>query len=154
MLVPCLSGCSHQKIYHEQHNPWFSVRSYRAPATALGKGTPLAAWCECRPVVRAAAEAAERRAMGETVDAASWRAMGQVLSGLLPACRAAGELGEREQKKLEAAIARAVVSTQEVVIGMLHEYRESTRKRQGRPNRRSWTSGGARSGAGGRYEPG
>ena len=98
------------------------------PATAPGKGTPLAAWCECRPVVRAAAEAAERRAMGETVDAASWRAVRQVLSGLLPACRAAGELGEREQKKLEAAIARAVVSTQEVVIGMLHEYRESTRK--------------------------
>ena len=31
-----------------------------------------------------------------------------VLSGLLPACKAAGELGEWEQKKLEAAVARAV----------------------------------------------
>ena len=59
---------------------------------------------------------------------ASWRAVRQVLSGLLPACKAAGELGEREQKKLEATVARAVVSTQEVVIEMLHEYRESTRK--------------------------
>ena len=39
-----------------------------------------------------------------------------VLSGLLPACKAAGELGEWEQKKLEAAVARAVVSAQEVVI--------------------------------------
>ena len=51
-----------------------------------------------------------------------------MLSGLLPACKAAGELGECEQKKLEASVARAVVSTQEVVIGMLHDYRESTRK--------------------------
>ena len=31
------------------------------------------------------------------------------LAGLLPACRAAGELDERGQKKLEAAVARAVV---------------------------------------------
>ena len=54
--------------------------------------------------------------------------MRQVLSGLLPTCKAAGELGEREQKKLEATMARAIVSTQEVVIEMLHEYRESTRK--------------------------
>ena len=30
------------------------------PATAIDKNTPMAAWCECRPVVRAAAEAAER----------------------------------------------------------------------------------------------
>jgi len=43
-------------------------------------------------------------------------------------CKAAGELGEREQKKLEAAVARAVVRAQEVVIAMLHEYRESTRE--------------------------
>ena len=98
------------------------------PATALDKGTPLAAWCECRPVVRAAAAAAEKRTEGGAVDAASWRAVRQVLSGLLPPCKAAGELGEREQKKLEATMARAIVSTQEVVIEMLHEYRESTRK--------------------------
>ena len=31
------------------------------------------------------------------------------------------------QKKLEAAVARAVVKAQEVVTGMLREYRESTR---------------------------
>ena len=51
-----------------------------------------------------------------------------VLSGLLPACKAAGELGEWEQKKLEAAVARAVVSAQEVVVVILLEYKESTRK--------------------------
>ena len=32
------------------------------PAVALDRGTPVGEWCECRPVVRAAAEAAERRA--------------------------------------------------------------------------------------------
>jgi len=98
------------------------------PATALDRDTPLAAWCECRRVVRAAAEAAEGRAQGEAVGAASWEAVRLVLSGLLPACKAAGELGEREHKKLEAAVARAVVRAQEVVIAMLHEYRESTRE--------------------------
>ena len=67
----------------------------------------------------AAAEAAERRTKGETVDAASWRAVRQVLSGLLPTCKAAGELGEWEQKNLEATVARAVVRAQEVVIEML-----------------------------------
>ena len=51
-----------------------------------------------------------------------------MLSGLLPTCKAAGELGEWEQKNLEATVARAVVRAQEVVIEMLHEYRESTRK--------------------------
>ena len=45
-----------------------------------------------------------------------------VLSGLLPECKAAGELGKWEQKKLEAAVARAVVSAQEAVIVMLLEY--------------------------------
>ena len=39
------------------------------------------------------------------------------LGAVLPTCRAAGELGEREQKKLEApAPARAVVSAQGVVV--------------------------------------
>ena len=37
------------------------------PAVALDRGTPMGDWCECRPVVRAAAEAAERRAKGEAV---------------------------------------------------------------------------------------
>ena len=50
-----------------------------------------------------------------------------MLSGL-PTCKAAGELGEWEQKNLEATVARAVVRAQEVVIEMLHEYREPTRK--------------------------
>ena len=45
-----------------------------------------------------------------------------VLSGycrgcFLQACKAAGELGEREQKKLEAAVARVVVSAQDVRAG-------------------------------------
>ena len=92
----------------------------------------MAAWCECRParpVVRAAAEAAERCARGEAVDVEEGlRAVRMALTGLLPACRAAGELDERGQKKLEAAVARAVISAQAVVTAMLHEYKESTRK--------------------------
>tara|TARA_B100000795_G_scaffold221407_1_gene176072 strand:- start:290 stop:637 length:348 start_codon:yes stop_codon:yes gene_type:complete len=72
----------------------------------------------------AAAEAAERRTKGETVDAASWRAVRQVLSGLLPTCKAR-RVGAEEAR---GTVARAVVSAQEVVIEMLHEYRESTRK--------------------------
>ena len=55
-----------------------------------------------------------RGAPGNTREAVGVARM--VLSGLLPACKAAGELGEWEQKKLEAAVARAVVSAQEVVI--------------------------------------
>ena len=43
-------------------------------------------------------------------------------SGLLSTCKAAGKLGEREQKEIEAAVARAVVSAHEVVIVMLHAY--------------------------------
>ena len=54
--------------------------------------------CECRPVVRTAAEAAERRNRGEAVDEEGWRAVRMALMGLLPACRAAGELDERGQK--------------------------------------------------------
>jgi hypothetical protein len=75
------------------------------PATALDRDTPLAAWCECRRVVRAAAEAAEGRAHNyaprgtSAVGAASWEAVRSVLSGLLPACKATGELGERERSR-------------------------------------------------------
>ena len=36
-------------------------------------------------------------------------------------------MDERGQKKPEAAVARAVVKAQEVVTGMLREYKESTR---------------------------
>ena len=56
-------------------------------------------------VVRTAAEVAERRNRGEAVDEEGWRAVRMALTGLLPACRAAGELDERGQKKLEAAVA-------------------------------------------------
>ena len=80
----------------------------------------------CR-VVRAAAEAAERRAKGEAVDEEGWTAVRMTLAGLLPACKAVEEMDERGQKKLEAAVARAVVKAQEVVTGMLWEYKESTR---------------------------
>ena len=66
-------------------------------------------------MVRAAAEVAERRAKGEAVDEESWRAVRMTLAGLLPACKAAEGMDERGQKKLEAAIARAVVKAQEVV---------------------------------------
>ena len=102
--------------------------------------------------MRAAAEAAERCTRVEAVDDEGWRAVRMALTGLLPACRAAGELGEREQKKLEAAVARAVVRTQEVVMVMLREYKEFTRGESagGRPSGRSWTHGGARSSAVGR----
>ena len=78
------------------------------PAVALDRGTPMGEWCECRPVVRAAAEVAERRAKGEAVDEESWRAVRMTLAGLLPACKAAEGMDERGQKKLEAAVARAV----------------------------------------------
>ena len=79
------------------------------PATAVDRDAPMAAWCKCRPVVRAAAEAAERRARGKAVDEEGWQAVRMALTGLLPACRAAGEMDERGQKKLEAAVARAVI---------------------------------------------
>ena len=36
-------------------------------------------------------------------------------------------MDEQGQKKLEAAVVRAVVKAQEVVTGMLREYKESTR---------------------------
>ena len=98
------------------------------PAVAVDEDTPMAAWCECRRVVRAAAEAAERRARGEAVDEESWRAVRLALTGLLPTCRAAGEMDERGQKKLEAAVARAVIRAQAVVTAMLREYKEYTRK--------------------------
>jgi len=47
-----------------------------------------------------------------------------VLTGLLPPCGAVGELDERGQKKLEAAVARAVIGAQAVVTAMLREYKE------------------------------
>ena len=75
--------------------------------------------------------------------------MRQVLSGL-PTCKAAGELGEWEQKNLEATVARAVVRAQEVVIEMLHEYMNSACLAA----RENWTRGGARSGANERYSGG
>ena len=53
------------------------------PAVALDRGTPMGAWCECRPVVRAAAEAAERRTRGEAVDGEGWRAVRMALAELL-----------------------------------------------------------------------
>ena len=40
-------------------------------------------------------------------------------------------MDERGQKKLEAAVARAVVKAQEVVTVMLREYKESKRGRRG-----------------------
>ena len=52
------------------------------PATALDRNMPLAAWCECRPVVRAAAEAADQRTKGEAVDEEGWRAVRMALTGL------------------------------------------------------------------------
>ena len=42
------------------------------PAVALDRDTPVGEWCGCRPVVRAAAEAAERRAKGEAVGEEGW----------------------------------------------------------------------------------
>ena len=92
------------------------------PATALSLGTPLGSWCErmCRRVVWCvyrsgggwAARPGGGRGRGGLVGHEDGR-----LGAVLPTCRAAGELGEREQKKLEApAPARAVVSAQGVVV--------------------------------------
>ena len=107
------------------------------PVTAVDKNTPMATWCECRPVVRAAAETAERCARGEAVDEEGWRAVRMALTGLLPACRAAGELDERGQKKLEAAVARTVIRAQAVVTAMLYASIRSPRARRGQPSGRS-----------------
>ena len=73
------------------------------PATALSLGTRRSA--RTAPGVKecvgasysayTAAEAAGRRALGEAVDEAGWWAMRMVPSGLLPTCRAVGELGAR-----------------------------------------------------------
>ena len=38
------------------------------------------------------------------------------------------QLGEHDRRRLEASVAKAVVEAQEAVIGMLHEYREATRR--------------------------
>ena len=73
----------------------------------------MAAWCACRPAVRAAAEAAERRRAGGAVSDAGWEAVRMVLCGLLPECRAAAGLGERERPRLEAEVTKAVVAAQE-----------------------------------------
>ena len=51
-----------------------------------------------------------------------------VLTGLLPECRAAMELGERERRRLEGEVTKAVVEAQEIVVSMLREYREVTRR--------------------------
>ena len=70
----------------------------------------------------------ERRARGEAVGGAGWEAVRMVLAGLLPECRAAAELGERGCRRLEASIAKAVVEVQQLVVEMLHTYREATRR--------------------------
>ena len=72
---------------HENvHAPTYLHFFLAVPTVALDRGTPMGEWCECRPVVRAAAEAAERRAKGEAVDEESRRAVRMTLAGLLPAC--------------------------------------------------------------------
>jgi len=77
------------------------------PATALDKGTPLAAWCECRPVVRAAAEAAERRTEGGTVDAASWRAVERGQQDVVCSCVIAFDvLGQLSMAMRQARLVR------------------------------------------------
>ena len=59
---------------------------------------------------------------------AGWEAVRMVLCGLLPECRAAAGLDERERPRLEAEVAKAVVAAQEVAVTMLSSYREATRR--------------------------
>ena len=55
------------------------------------------------------------------------RSFGRAVTRGVACSKAAEGTDERGQKKLEAAVARAVVKTQEVVTEMLREYKESTR---------------------------
>ena len=98
------------------------------PKVTMDRSTPMARWCELRPIVRRAVEAVRRRAQGNAITADMWGAMGQVLAGAIPMARAAQEMGERERGWMEQKLARRIVEAQAVVVDWLGKYRECTRK--------------------------
>ena len=127
------------------------------PRTTLDVSTPLAMWCRCRPVVCAAVAALERRCAGGDAGETGWWAVRMVLTGLLPECAKVRGLEERERRRIEAGVAKAVVGAQAVAVKLLGKYSAATRKL--RAERREqvevwWASGGPRSGGGAPCEQG
>ena len=57
------------------------------PKVTMSRCTPMARWCELRPIVRRAVEAARRRAQGDDVTADMWDAAKRVLAGVIPVAR-------------------------------------------------------------------
>ena len=98
------------------------------PKVTMSRCTPMARWCELRPIVRRAVEAARRRAQGDDVTADMWDAAKRVLAGVIPVARAAQEMEERERGWMEQKLARRIVEAQAVVVDWLRKYRECTRK--------------------------
>ena len=101
-------------------------------AVDLRVATPLAQWCPCRLTLRAAVEAARKGRAGENAASGGWEAVRKVASGLLPMSAAAKAMPERERRVLEAKVAKAIAELQQVMIGMLHSFREATRGERGR----------------------
>ena len=100
------------------------------PKTDLAIDTPIGQWCQCRRVVRTAVEAMILRERGELVDEEGWIAIRKVISGLLPECQALVGASEQDRQQKEQKVATAIVELQQVVINMLHVYREGTRRAQ------------------------
>ena len=98
------------------------------PKTTLDMSTPLAAWCRCRPVVCAAVAALERRCAGGDAGEAGWRAVRMVLTGLLPECTKATSAEERERRRIESGVAKAVMEAQATAVRLLGQYGAATRK--------------------------
>ena len=98
------------------------------PKTTLDVSTPLAAWCQCRPVICAAVAALERRLAGGDAGEAGWRAVRMVLTGLLPECMKVAGMEEQERRRVEARVAKAVVEAQAVAARLLGLYGTATRK--------------------------
>ena len=93
------------------------------PKVTMSRCTPMARWCELRPIVRRAVEAAQRRAQGDAITADMWDAVRRVLAGVIPVARAAQEMEERERGWMEQKLARRIVEAQAVVVDWLKKYR-------------------------------
>ena len=102
------------------------------PRVELDASVPLARWCPCRRLVRGAWEAVQQRRTGGQASAEGWRALLMVAAGLLPGSLGAESLEERARWQLEAAVARAVVELQQVMVELLHSFRMATRSAVGR----------------------
>ena len=97
------------------------------PRVELDASVPLARWCPCRRLVRGAREAVRQRRTGGQASEEGWCALLMVAAGLLPGSLGAESLEERARWQLEAAVARAVVELQQVMVELLHSFRMATR---------------------------